>query len=183
MSASDNNNKTTRRDRLRVLRNGIQLHLLPVGQITIGGNVVKVQSILDDIDADVARSDAAEKGHAAWLGQVADERASHKALDPILSGVRQWVRLNIGDTEAQQATLADFGMTPRKKAVVTPATRVAAAAKAKETRALLGTRGSKQKKQARAQAAEAAEKPAAATTAPTAPATPAAPGTPAPAKS
>jgi hypothetical protein len=154
MATTDKNNKTTRRDRLRMLKNGIQLHLLPLGAITIAGSAIKVADILTEIDADIAKSDAAEKGHAAWLQQVADERASHKAIDPTLSGVKQYVRLNIGDTEAQQNILADFGMTPRKKHVVTPETKVAAAKKAKATRTLLGTRGSNQKKQAKAQASQ-----------------------------
>jgi hypothetical protein len=161
MTTSDKNNKTTRRDRLRQLKTGIQLHLLSLGNITIGGVVHVVTDIVTAIDADIAKSDAAEKGHAAWLQQVDEERASHEALDPILSGVKQYVRLNIGDTEAQQAVLADFGMTPHKKRVIKPKTRVDAAAKAKATRTLLQTRGSKQKKAAKAQASPTGPAPAA----------------------
>jgi hypothetical protein len=155
MANIDKHNKTTRRDRLRVLRNGIQLHLLSCGSITIAGTAHTVDGILAAIDDDIAKCDAAEKGHAAWLQQVEEERASHRALDPVLSGVRQYVRLHIGDTDAQQAVLADFGLTPRRKPAVSPKTQVAAAEKARATRALLHTMGSNQKKQAKAHAAQA----------------------------
>jgi hypothetical protein len=155
MTTNDKSSKKDRRDRLRRLKAGIQLHLLSVGSITIAGVSHKVADIAAAIDADIAKSDASEKGRAAWLQEVDEERASHEALDPILSAVKQYVRLHIGDTEAQRAALADFGMTPRKVRVVDPKTKVAAAAKARATRTLLGTRGSRQKKEAKAQAERA----------------------------
>ena len=43
-------------------------------------------------------------------------------------------------------TLADFGLSPRKVAVVSPEARVAAVAKTKATRAARHTMGAKQKK-------------------------------------
>jgi hypothetical protein len=150
----DKNNKTTRRDRLRQLRAGIALHIVPSFKtITVNGVVHQVTDVLSAIDDDIAKTDSAEKGHAAWLQQVEEERVSHLALDPIVSGVKQFVRLNFGNTDAQQGVLADFGMTPPKKRVVPPKTKVEAAAKAKATRAVLHTMGSKQKKEALAQAA------------------------------
>ena len=81
-----------------------------------------------------------KKGHATWLQQVEEERASHAIVDPLVTGVKQFVRLQFGNTEAVQATLADFGLDPTKKAVVPPATKVAAAAKAKATRASKATK-------------------------------------------
>ncbi|HEY8040919.1 MAG TPA: hypothetical protein VIF15_14035 [Polyangiaceae bacterium] len=45
--------------------------------------------------------------------------------------------------------LADFGLTPPKKATKTPAVLAAAAEKGKKTRKALGTKGSKQKKDAK----------------------------------
>jgi hypothetical protein len=133
MTNADNNNKTTRRDRLRL--NGINLHFQNITSLTIGGVVHLVSDITSKITADIASSDAADKGHAAWLQLVEEERASHAVVDPIVSGVKQFVRLQFGNTEAVQATLADFGMDPTKKAVVKPATKVASAQKAKATRA------------------------------------------------
>jgi hypothetical protein len=145
MTAIDKNNKTTRRDRLRLLLNGINLHFQNITSLTIGGVVHLVSDITSKITADIASSDAADKGHAAWLQLVEAERASHAVVDPLVTGVMQFVRLQFGDTDAVQGTLADFGMDPTKKAVVPPATRVAAAAKAKATRVARGTKGPKAK--------------------------------------
>jgi hypothetical protein len=134
MTNADKNNKTTRRDRLRLLLNGINLHFQNITSLTIGGVVHQISDITAKITADIASSDAADKAHAAWLQQVDVERASHAVVDPIVSGVKTFVRLQFGNTEAVQATLADFGLEPTKKAVVTPATKVASAQKAKATR-------------------------------------------------
>jgi hypothetical protein len=168
-TSKDHNNKKNRRDRLRQFRAGMQQHIVPsYTAITINGVVHQVTDIMSAIDGDIAKSDAADKGHAAWLQQVDEERASHLAVDPLVAGVEQFVRLNIGNTDAQQAILADFGMTPHKKRVVSPKTQVEAAAKAKATRQLLHTMGSKQKKVALTRAAPAeAPAPAGTTPAPT----------------
>ena len=56
------------------------------------------------------------------------------------------IRLNIQMLYAQSAsTLGDFGLAPRKVAVLTPQQRVVAADKARATRAARHTMGSKQK--------------------------------------
>jgi hypothetical protein len=102
--------------------------------ITINGVVHQVTDILSAIDDDIAKSDAAGKGHAARLQQVEEERANHLAVDPLVAGVKQFVRLNLGNIEAQQGVLADFGMTPHKKRVVKPKTKVAATGKATRRR-------------------------------------------------
>ena len=175
MQTRDKNSKTTRRERLRQLNSGIKQHIVPsYPTVTITGVVHKVTDIVSAIDDDIAKCDAAEQGHAAWLQQVEEERVSHLAVDPLITGVEQFVRLVFGNGEAQRAILADFGLTPHKKAVVTPKKRVEAAAKAKATRAVLHTMGANQKKTALAQAASA--------NAPASPAAPAPAGTaPAPA--
>jgi hypothetical protein len=167
MSTRDNNNKTTRRDRLRQLNSGIKQHIVPAyPSVTITGVAHKTTDIVSAIDGDIEKCDAAEQGHAAWLQAVEEERVSHLAVDPLIVGVEQFVRLNFGDSEAQRAILADFGLTPHKKAVVRPKTRVEAAAKAKATRSVLHTMGANQKKTALAQAASANAPAAAAAPAP-----------------
>jgi hypothetical protein len=146
MSALDKNNKTTRRDRLRLLLSGINLHFQNIVTMTIGGVVYQLADIKAAIAGDIAASDLAEKGYATWLQQVDEERASHALVNPLVSGVKQFVRLEIGDTDAVQGKLADFGMSPRKVPAPKPVVLVAAAAKAKATRVARGTRGAVQKK-------------------------------------
>lgn len=166
ITTRDKHNKKTRRDRLRLFKAGMQQHVVPSYKtITINGVAVQVTDILSAIDDDIAKCDAADKGHAAWLQQVEEERVSHLAVDPLVAGAEQFVRLTIGNTDAQQGVLADFGMSPTKKRVLTPEAKVVAAAKARATRAR--------------------NKPAATAPAPTAPeqaATPAPGGTPTPGK-
>jgi hypothetical protein len=174
MTAIDKNNKTTRRDRLRLLLNGINLHFQNITSLTIGGVVHQIADITAKITADIASSDTAEKGHATWLQQVDEERASHAVVDPLVSGVKKFVRLQWGDTDAVQATLADFGMDPTKKAVVPPATKVASAAKAKATRVARGTKGAVQK--AAIHGAPAADPTVGSATAPASPTPAVAPG-------
>jgi hypothetical protein len=170
MQSRDKNSKTTRRERLRQLHSGIKQHIVPAyPSVTITGASHKVTDIVSAIDDDIEKCDAAEQGHAAWLQAVEEERVSHLAVDPLITGVEQFVRLTFGNGEAQRAILADFGLTPHKKAVVTPKKRVEAAAKANVTRAVLHTMGDKQKKEALAQAASAS--------APTPPAAPGPAGT------
>jgi len=135
------NNKSTRRDRLRLLVAGMDQHLQGITSVTFGGVVHLLPDIKAKINADIAASDLSEQGHAVWLQQVEAERASHAAVDPLVSGVRQLVRLQIGDTDAVQGTLGDFGMSPTRRSAPTPATKAAAAVKAKATRAARGTRG------------------------------------------
>jgi hypothetical protein len=153
MPNTDKNNKKTRRDRLRQFVNGMKLHLLPLKTVTINQVVYQVADLIAKIEADIASSDAAEKGHADWIQLVDEERASHAEIDPVISSTTQIVRVQFGNTEAAQSILADFGMTPHKKGVVTPKVKVAAADKARATRALLHTAGPKQKQTAKAEAA------------------------------
>jgi hypothetical protein len=160
MPTTTKNNKTTRRDRLRQFVNGVKLHLVPLKTVTINQVVIQVDDIVTKIEADIASCDAADKGHADWIQLVDQERASHTAIDPLVSSVKQIVRVQFGNTEAAQSILADFGMTPHKKRTATPKAKVAAAGKAKATRALLHTAGPKQKKTAKAQAAQTAQEPA-----------------------
>jgi hypothetical protein len=169
------NNKKTRRDKLRQFVNGMKLHLVPLKTVTINQVVYQVDDIVTKVEADIASSDAAEKGHADWIQLVDHERASHTAIDPLVSDIKQIVRVHFGNTDASQGILADFGMTPHKKRTVTPKAKVAAASKAKATRALLHTAGPKQKKATKAEAAQTALAPApelAGSPTPPAPATP-----------
>lgn len=168
--------KGTRRDRLRQFVNGMKLHLASQKTVTINNVVRQVDDIITEVEADIATSDSAEKGHASWLQLVDEERASHTAIDPTISAVEKIVRVQFGDGEGAQGVLGDFGLAVHKKKAVTPKVKVAAADKAKATRTLLHTAGPKQKAAVKAQAAAttvAPEPPAAPAPAAGGPTTPA----------
>jgi hypothetical protein len=147
-------NKKTRRDQLRLILKGMQLHLLPKKTITIEQSDRNVADIMTLIENDIAASDAADKGHTDWRQLVAEERASHAVVDPLIHDVVQIVRVEFGNTDAAQSILGDFGLAPHKKGGPKPKVKVEAAVKAKATRTLLHTQGPKQKEAAKAQAAQ-----------------------------
>jgi hypothetical protein len=122
--------------------------------IVIDNVAYQVADIITQTEADIAASDAADKGHADWITLVDKERASHEAVDPILSGVEKIVRVQFGNAEGAQSVLGDFGLTPHKKAVLSPEAKVARARKAKATRKLLHTAGPKQKAEVKKQASQ-----------------------------
>lgn len=80
--SQDKNNKKSRRDRLRQLVNGMQLHMQNVTALTIAGVVYKTPDLIAGIQSDIAASDESEAMHGAWLGQVTQEKASHEQVDP-----------------------------------------------------------------------------------------------------
>jgi hypothetical protein len=137
---------------------------LDAQSVTAASLVTLFQAVADTATAaklaDTQRTAAIEKAAAA-IEQARPMANAFKAMVLTASGK---------DT----ATLADFGLTPRKVAVVSPEARVAAAKKAAATRKALGTMGTQQKKAAKkalaAQGAPAVETtPAATPAAPVAP--------------
>jgi hypothetical protein len=106
-------------------------------------------------------------------GQVAAALTARKQADADMqtldAGLRDWVFTTFGPSS--QAAV-DFGYVKKPKAKPTVADKAAAAEKAKETRALRGTKGPKQRKAIKASGPAAAPAPAAGTPAPAA-ATPA----------
>ena len=141
---STKENKPTRQDRLRKVLSGMQLHFTGITSLTLAGVAHAVADLENKIQQDIAATDATDKAHASLTQTVDAATASHTEVDPLVSGVKAYVLLNWGNTEAASAVLADFGWTPRKKPVLTPAEKVAAASKAKATRAARGTKGPKQ---------------------------------------
>jgi hypothetical protein len=122
---------------------GLKKHESTLPSLLIGGTAVQTASVVVALQARIDAANAAVAARATWQAAVSaarDERAKSSAL---LQKVRQALHLAFdGNGEA----LADFGLTPRKARVVSPATKVVAAAKAKATRVARHTMGTKQKK-------------------------------------
>jgi hypothetical protein len=109
----------------------------------------------------------AEAAHAAAIKADDDVRAQTKKQ------VAAYKRLLIAMFLEQPDVLADYGLAPPKVGQKTAAVKAEAAAKAKATRAKLGTKGTKQKKAAKAASAAPGQtppQPAAAAAQPGAPA-------------
>ena len=83
-----------------------------------------------------------ESARAAWQTAVQADRALEDKTKPFVAALRGSL---LASFAGNIDTLARFGLVPRQKPVTTPEVKVAAAAKAKATRAARHTMGPKEK--------------------------------------
>ncbi len=124
------------------LIDGLNKHATTIPSIMIGGASVTTKDIVATLQSRVDSAKAAASTRATWLTAVQADRAERDKTKTYVSGLRQALLVAF---VGQVDTLADFGLTPRKPRVVSPEEKVAAAAKAKATRAARHTMGKKQK--------------------------------------
>jgi hypothetical protein len=89
----------------------------------------------------IAAENTVNTTRATWGAAVLAERTMRTGNQQSLDALKQTL---LAMFATQPDVLADFGLAPRKKAVISPQARVAAAAKAKATRAARGAKGSVQ---------------------------------------
>jgi hypothetical protein len=147
---------------------GIGKHYPTATTITIDDRQVSTADLVTEFQGVVSADAAVKPADAARTATVANANALAEKALPDAKAFKAFVLATFG---GNTVTLADFDLKPRKKAVVTPEVKSAAAEKAKATRKALGTKGSKQKKQAKkALAAQHAPEAPAPEVAPAAPA-------------
>jgi hypothetical protein len=125
------------------LIDGLKKHEQALASLFIDGVSAKTADIVAVLQA---RGDAAKRTlatRATWQEAVLAERNERAKSKTLVSGLRQALKVAFANSPE---ALADFGLSPRKAAATTPEKRVAAAAKAKATRAARHTMGPKQKK-------------------------------------
>jgi len=126
----------------QLLAAGLSKHAATIPPIFIAGAAVPLKDIITTLQTRVQMAKNVPSAKATWLAAVEadnDERAKSQTL---VSALKQSLLVFFS---GQVDTLADFGLTGRKTPVVSPETRVAAAAKAKATRQARHTMGKKQK--------------------------------------
>jgi len=147
--------KTNLKQRLQALITGTQKHT-PNGQLTFGGATHPVVDLIKSLQGLIDAIDAVGPAQAAYKASVQSMRNAKSDVYPLVQAYVDYLRsLNGQDV----ATLADYGLLPRKgtgKKTVT--VKAAAAAKSAETRKLRGTRGKKQKADIKAAAPAAPAK-------------------------
>jgi hypothetical protein len=121
---------------------GIQKHLATSTLIIDGKNYLG-SALVTLLQPRIDAGQASVAARAIWQNAVTADDAVLTETDDIVIQLKQTLQLMYGN---DAATLADFGVLPRKKATRSPATNVAAATKAKATREARHTLGSKQKK-------------------------------------
>jgi hypothetical protein len=124
------------------LSTGLVKHESTLASFTIAGAIVKTPDIVTTLESRQNSAKAVESTRAIWQAAVAADRSLRAQSNATVSGVKQALHVMFAGSPD---TLADFGLTPRKPHVVAPAVKVAAAAKAKATRAARHTMGTKQK--------------------------------------
>jgi hypothetical protein len=162
------------RDRCRLAVAGIDKHFASEPTIPVDGTSMTPADMKKALQSSIAAADSTQAARAAWTGASSKETALHDSTIALLSSLRSFVVLKFGSQN--QATLADFGFTPRTRKAPTAETKAAAAEKSLATRAARHTMGPRQKAKVKGAAAATPTTAPAATPAPTSP-TPAVPGT------
>jgi hypothetical protein len=165
----------------QTLIDGLNKHATVIPSIVINGASVTTKDIVATMQSRIDTAKAAQSTRATWQTAVQADHAERDKTKTFVSGLKQALLVAFA---GQVDTLADFGLTGRKVRVVSPEEKLAAAQKAKATRAARHTMGSKQKSAIKGTVAPttpAPAVPAAPTPIATPPAAPApAPVTPAP---
>jgi hypothetical protein len=121
---------------------GLTKHESTLTSFMIAGKTVRSVDVITALQSRKNTGTAAASAKATWQASVAADRSELAQTRALVSGVKQSLQVMFaGSADA----LADFGLTPRKPRVVSPAAKVVAAAKAKATRAARHTQGPKQK--------------------------------------
>jgi hypothetical protein len=129
-------------DALQKLADGLTQHASTVPAVVLAGVTLKPSDIVAKLQARIAQARAVSSAAATWHGMVQTDQSAAAQLKPLLSAVKQVL---LAAYSTQPDVLADFGLSPRKKPVTSPATKTAAALKSKATRAARGTKGTQQK--------------------------------------
>jgi hypothetical protein len=163
-SNTPNPNRTDEITADQNLIDGLNKHAATITSIVLGGATATTKDIVATLQSRINSAKAASSTRASWLAAVQADQAERDRTKTYVSGLKQAL---LAAFVGQVDTLADFGLTARKPRVSTPEQKLAAATKAKATRAARHTMGKKQKAEIKG------------TVTPTAPAT-AAPAAPAP---
>lgn len=137
-------NKTTRADRIRKIKAGLQKYY-PTTAIKVGGTDVQPAAMQSQLQGDIDANDASTQAKANWIVTVNAAKQADASIAPVLRTVRNRVFADFGDAPNAEAVLADFGYAPRKKGVKSVQTKAEAIAKSQATRTARGTKGPKAK--------------------------------------
>jgi hypothetical protein len=121
---------------------GLQKHFASTATMTFGGASHAPAEIQTALANRTAATTATAAATTTFHNAVAAEGQVRDGTQKLVADFRAFVMSTFGD---DLEGLADFGLTPRRKAVRTPETKVVAAQKALATRKARGTKGKKQK--------------------------------------
>ncbi len=121
---------------------GVQKDLSTVASLPLAGTTYTPASFTALVQSRIDAGNQVVTTKAAWLNAVKTYETIDTQATVAVHDLKQYV---IGSFGAASSKLADFGFTPRKVVVLTPAQKAAAAAKRAATRKARGTMGPKAK--------------------------------------
>jgi hypothetical protein len=136
------NNRIDQTTAEQTLIDGFNKHAAAIPSMVINGVVQATKDIVATLQSRVDSAKTVLSTRATWQAAIRTDQELRDTTKTYVSGVKQGLLVAFA---AQLDTLADFGLTARAKHVATPEEKIAAAAKAKATRAARHTLGSKQK--------------------------------------
>ena len=123
------------------LVDGLTKHAGVIASLYLGGTAMPNAAIVSKLQALIAAVNSTNTARASLHALVLAEQQLQASSAQFVTDVRQTI---LAMFSTQTDVLADFGLAPRKKPVMTPQAKVAMAAKAKATRAARGTKSKKQ---------------------------------------
>ena len=121
---------------------GVEKHTQDLVSLVIAGTTYSTADLQTTLQARLDALTSAQSKKAEWQAAINADYAERASTKVFLAGLRQALLVAFAGSVDK---LADFGLVGRKSANITPQQRVAAAQKAKATRAARHTMGKKQK--------------------------------------
>jgi hypothetical protein len=135
-------NRTAQQAADQNLADGLTKHASDIVSLVLGTQNMTNADIGARIGARITKSKAVTAARVIYLAAVAADRAQKQEDMQFMDDLKQTLRARFSsDPKTLQG---DFGLSERKRTKPAPKTQVAAAAKAKATRAKRGTKGSVQ---------------------------------------
>ncbi|HEY1694751.1 MAG TPA: hypothetical protein VGG39_21415 [Polyangiaceae bacterium] len=128
-------NKVNRIDRNRRMIAGLQKHYEPTDTVLVDGVAVQQQAIVSTLQASSDATDATDTAEAAYHKAVAGETAANEKADATFASVKDYFLLV---NKSTPEVLTDYGLEAVVKKSPTVATKAAAVAKSKATKAAGG---------------------------------------------
>ena len=136
------NNRIDQTTAEQTLIDGFNKHAATIPSMVINGVMQTTKDIVATLQSRIDSARTALTTRATWQTAIRTDQTLRDTTKTYVSGVKQGLLVAFA---GQLDTLADFGLTARAKPVRTPEEKIAAAAKAKATRAARHTMGPKQK--------------------------------------
>lgn len=127
----------------KTLVEGIKTELAALNTLEIGGQIIPRVDLIARFQARIDAAETVKAARGAHQKAVADERAVDAEVRPLRAATKVFLQGKYGK---QSPALQKFGFTQGRKAKASVEAKAAGQAKAKATRAALGTKGKQQKK-------------------------------------